>query len=152
MKPTIAVVRAIGAEFTRRALKPMLITGLIVGIVLLAVGGWLITKSAWWWIFEVICICAMLIFLTLAVSAQFIVSKFAPQQSREQKQAVGLFVDKLERVAENLQTPQFVILFRVVRDIVRPPSGDNESFIVSVSRESKSLKPDFEQLRRQFDN
>jgi hypothetical protein len=148
MKPTISVVRAIGAEFAKRMLKPILTIGVTAAAVLLSVGGWLTTQSAWWWIMEAVFILGSLLFAVLVVVARIIISSVGPTQSRSQKQAVGRFVDKLERVAEHLQTPQFVILYRVIRDIVRPRPGN---FIETVSRDSKTLAPDFNELRKQFE-
>ena len=48
MKPTITLVRAIGTEFVRRSVRPLIILGSIAAVVLLGVGGYLTTLNAWW--------------------------------------------------------------------------------------------------------
>jgi MFS family permease len=147
MQPTITVIRAIGVEFAHRAVRPLVIGGALLAVVLLAFGGWLVSQNAWWWIFEAIFILGSLLFVALVVAVRIILRKVAPPLSKTQKQAVAGFVDKLERVAENLQTPQIVIVYYVIRDAIRPRS---DGFIETVSRDSKELAPDFSNLRNQF--
>jgi len=71
-----------------------------------------------------------------------------PRQTVDQKRAVESFVDKMERVSEHLQTPQLVIVFRVLRDMFRPRQ---DSFIKRVAEDSKTLAPDFKRLQALFD-
>lgn len=148
MKPIVNVVRAVGAEFVRRLLKPVIIAGLVVLAVLLAAGVWLVVSvNAWWWFFLAPVIFAGLVFAVLLIVVRVLLKLADSTQNRDQKRAVRDYVDKLQRVAENLQTPQYVILFRVVRDVARPrPDG----FIESVSRDSKTLAPDFKRLTTLF--
>jgi hypothetical protein len=147
MNPAIAVVRAIGVEFGRRKLRPLLIIGLVVAVVLLAFGGWLTTVNVWWWLLETAFIIYALLLLVVVIAVQFALRLAEPHQNGDQRQAVRHFVDKLERVAENLQTPQPVIIFRVIRDTLRPRK---DNFIETVSRDSKSLAPDFAKLLKHF--
>lgn len=70
-----------------------------------------------------------------------------PAMTKVQKNGVKDFVDKLERVAENIQTPPFMILFRIVRDTIRPR---DKTFIQSVAEETASLSPDFLALQKLF--
>jgi hypothetical protein len=149
MKPTITVIRAIGAEFARRIIVPIIIIGAIIAVALLAFGGWLTTQNAWWWVIEAVFILYGLIFTAAAVLALVIIRALAPTLSKTQKQSVKNFVDKLGAVAEHLQTPQPIIIFNVIRDMLRP---DRHGFIESVSMESKTLAPDFIELRKDFEN
>ena len=71
----------------------------------------------------------------------------APPLSKKQKRDVAQYVDKLERVAETIQTPQLAIIFYVVRDTIRPTK---QSFIETISTDSKALAPDFIKLRKDF--
>jgi MFS family permease len=149
MKPTITVIRAIGTEFARRILRPLILTGAVVAVILLSVGGWLTTQSGWWWLLEFVFICGTLLFVTLIIAVQFILRRVTPPLSKLQKKSVASFVDKLERVAENVQTPQIVIIFYVIRDILRPRAGN---FIETVAHDSKTLAPDLARLRREFED
>jgi hypothetical protein len=88
-------------------------------------------------------VCALLI-----VCFGLLLRLLRPDLTASQHQAVGAFVDKLERTSENLQTPQPVIIFRVVRDIVR--RNGEQSFIASLSRDTRSLAPDFIELQKSF--
>lgn len=148
MQPTITVIRAIGAEFARRMLRPIIIIGTILLLVLLAFGGWLTTQNAWWWLLEALFIIGSLLFMIVVVVLHIILRSIAPPLSKTQKQAIGNFVDTLERVAENLQTPQTIIIYYVVRDAIHPR---RDGFIESVSRDSKTLAPDFLRLRKKFE-
>jgi hypothetical protein len=147
LRPTLDAVRAVGAEFGRRALRPLIVLGAIVAVLLLAGGGWLTVVNPWWWFLEAALILIVLVFVAAAVAARIALRVAEPPQNAEQRQAVASFVDKMQRVAENLHTPQLVILYRVVRDTVRPRAN---GFIETVARDSKSLAPDFRQLLERF--
>jgi hypothetical protein len=148
MKPTISATRAIGTEFARRKLRPLIIAGAVVAVCLLGLGGWLIARSVWWWLLEIIFIGGSLLFALLVIITLVILQKLRPALSNAQKQAATAFVDKLERVAENIQTPQIVIIYYVVRDTIRPRP---DNFIETVARDSKALAPDFAKLCKQFE-
>lgn len=147
IKPTFTCVRAIGSEFARRTLRPLTLIGGLAAGVLVGLGGWLTTYSPWWWFLEAPLILAALGFVILVMVAWTVIRLARPDQSADQSLAVSDYVDKLQRVAENLQTPQLVILYYVVRDVVRPRA---DSFIETVSHDSKTLAPDFASLVRRF--
>lgn len=147
MQSTIIVIRAVGAEFARRTVMPLIIGGAIVIIALLALGGWLTTQNAWWWILEVLFIISALLFTVAVLVVRILLRAVAPTLTKEQKKSVGHFVDKLERVAENVQTPQPVIVFYVVRDAIWPR---RDGFVESISKDSRALAPDFARLRREM--
>ncbi len=136
MKPTFITVRAIGAEFARRTPRPLLIIGAVIAMLLLGVGGWLAAQSALWWLLEAIFLIGAIIFVVLIVAAFTLIRIADPPQNNDQKLAVGSFVDKLQHVADNVRTPQFIILYRVVRDTFRPRQN---GFIETLSRDSKTL-------------
>lgn len=148
MRPTINATRAIGVEFVRRMLRPMIIGGVVLSVGLISFGAWLTTQSVWWWLLEIIFIGASLIFVMLLLVVNVVLRKVEPSLSGIQKQAIVAFVDKLEQVAENIQTPQIIIIYYVVRDTVRPrPNG----FVETIARDSKALAPDFARLCKQFE-
>jgi hypothetical protein len=149
MKSTIKLVQAIGVEFIRRAIRPLIVIGSTAIVLLLILGGYLTTISAWWSILEVLLVVWALLFISLAVAIRVLVGIADPPQSTAQRQLVRRYVDKLQRVAEHLQTSQFLILFRVVRDTAWPPT-DRETFIETVSHDTKTLNPDFKKLQEEF--
>ncbi len=148
MQATITVIRAIGAEYAKRLLLPLIILGAVMVIALLDLGGWLTTQNAWWWILEAVFIFGALVFTLIAVVVSILLRALAPRLSRSERKSVRNFVDKLERVSENVGTPHFMIVYRVVRDTVHP---SRDGFIETVSRDSKTLAPEFMQLRKQLD-
>ena len=128
------------------------ITGILAFVVLvialLALGGWLTTQSAWWWILEALFIIGAMIFAFIVAIICVVLNAIAPKLSTTEKKSVRSFVDKLERVGESVGTPQVVIVYRVVKDTVSP---SHEGFIETVSRDSRTLAPDFAKLRRMLD-
>ncbi len=148
MRPLATVIRAISVEFVRRALRPFVMVGVVTALALLSLGGWLTTQNAWWWLLEVVFIGGSLVFGLLLIMVDLILRKVEPELSKRQKQAVVAFVGKLERVAENIQTPQIVMIYYVVRDAIRPRPN---SFIEAMSRDSRALAPDFTRLRKEFE-
>lgn len=147
MKAQIQLSRAIGCEFLARKIKSI---GIVLGIVIfiaLAIAIWLTTVSAWWWllaapviIFSVFCIIAFGI-------ARFMLGVLKPAMTDTQDKAVKDFVDKFERVAEHLQTPMFIIVFRIIRDILRPRE---KTFIQSATQDSTTLHKDLLELQKKF--
>lgn len=131
-----------------RMLMPMIVIGTIAALACLALGAWLIAQSAWWWILEAAFIVGTTIFLLLAAVATFAIRRFAPQQTPEQRKAVRAYADKLQRVAENLGISKFMLLFRIVRDIIWPRE---QTFIKMIANDSSSLHTDFIALQRLFD-
>lgn len=125
----------------------MLIAGSILAILLLALGGWLTTQHALWWIAEFILITSTILFVAIAFVMSMILKRFSPPQTKEQQQAVRDFSDKLQRVADTVGISRFTLLFRIVRDVIRPPE---QSFVQQIADDSTTLHTDFIKLQRQF--
>lgn len=147
MQPTFTVIRAIGAEFAFRTMRPIIIIIALMNIILLVLGGWLTTQNAWWWILQSLFIIGTVIFIALVVVVYFLLRALRPTLTKTQKRSVRQFVDKLERVAEHLQTPQPILVFYAVKDTIWPKHG---GFIETISEDSRTLGSDFSKLRREF--
>jgi MFS family permease len=147
MKPTLRMVRAIGAEYIRRKVQPLLITVTVVLGVLLVLGGWLASRNAWWWIFEAVFIMASIVYILVVWAAWLLLKRVDAAQTKERRQAVRAFVDKFERVAEHVGTPFPLLVLRVVWDMLRP---SKRGFITEVAEDSKTLAPDFLALQQHF--
>lgn len=147
MESTLKAVRAIAAELFFRFYKPILITVLIVFVVLFALCIWLVTLSAWWWLlFAVVVLWFVIAVLFLTISYA-VVNAVRPTQTKAQRQQLKLFVDKIERVKEVAEVPKFFIIFRIVRDAVRP---SEHGYITGLTDDAKSLKNDFIEYRDSF--
>ena len=146
--PTIRLVRAVGGAFVRRILRTILIIVALCAVVLHGAGIVLTTINAWWWLLEGVCIVVTLVVVVLATLVFVALHFLEPKQTSDQKLMVRNYVDKLERVAENVKTPLPMIGLQVARDVVWPrPDG----FIETIAKDSQTLAPDFIALKQSFD-
>lgn len=143
----LQLIRAISGEFIVRKFMPIVLLFAIVSI--LALGGaiWLTTISAWWWLLAIPVIGFVLLGIVACVAARVIIGFIRPKLTKLQSTNVAQFVDKLERIAENLQTPMFIIVYRVIRDVIRP---HDPSFVQTMIGDSTSLRKDLADLQRDF--
>jgi hypothetical protein len=147
IKPSFLAIRSIASEFARRLYVPAAVSAAIVAALVLALAIWLVTINEWWLILLIL-VCGMTFFAFVALGvALIVIKKVTPQQSKIQKKQTKAFVDKLLRVAEVTSTPKFILLFQVMKDIVKP---SHEGFISSVSNDTVSLKRDFIALKDSF--
>ena len=147
MKSQLDLARAIGAEFVGRKLRPLVIAFFVAALLAVALAVWLTTINGLWWLLAVPVITAAIVGGVACLAARSILKMLRPPLSSGQKIATVNFVDKLERVAETVQTPMFVIVFRIIHDMYRPSS---RSFIAEVSADSTTLRADFLALARKF--
>lgn len=147
MTSHVTPIRAIGGEFLRRKWKGILTLFTLVSLALSIGCVWLITISAWWWLFAVPVFSAVILGIFGLLIARLVIGIITPKLSRPQQSAVADFVDKLERVAERAQTPPFWIVFKVIRDVIWPR---NTTFIQDMAQDSTSLKSDYEKLLKVF--
>lgn len=146
MQASILSLRAIGTNLAMRLYLPaVLMAGVVVALVV-ALGLWLTSFSAWWWLLFV----PIAIFGSVVIGIAFVVFMLIryvrPEQTKTQKQAVKEFVDKLQGVADVAGTPKFIILFRVVRSIAAP----NKNTYLADLAKNKQLAGDFRELQRMF--
>lgn len=150
VRPAARVVRAVGSDFLRRSLRPLVLIVAAVSVTLLLLGAWLVSRNAWWLLIEL-----PLAFFSLALLGAFlflrrVMRSIDPVTDKSDRKAVSEFTDTLLRTTENLRTPYPLILFRVATDVVMRRSGD-DSFIASVAKDSTTLWPDFLALQRRLD-
>jgi len=149
IQPSFLAIRSIGAEFVHRLYLPVVIIVAIVAVILLALSIWLVTVSEWWLILLIL-VCGLILFATVLLAVTLvIIRKVAPKQNKIQKKQTKAFVEKLLRVAEVTSTPKFILLFQVMKDIVKPSQS---GFISSVSNDTVSLKRDFLALKDSFNS
>lgn len=147
MQSNIKLIRAIGSEFIRRKLRAFYALFAVGAMMALAVSTWLTTLNIWWWLLATAVIIGTLAGILVCVVSGFAVRILRPHLTKAQIRAVGNFVDKLERVAEHVQTPMLIIVLRVIRDILWPRQPN---FISSIIQDSASLRPDFKTLQEEF--
>lgn len=145
MKASVRTVRAVGTEFAGRTLRSVGLVAGIVATIAVGVALWLTTVNAWWWFLAVVVIIVVIAGAGIFIAAMFVVKLLRPTLSSVQHTAVAGFVDKLQRIAEGLQTPWFWVFFRVVRDVVHPRE---HGFIAKLASDSVSLKSDYAALQK----
>lgn len=147
MKTHITVTRAISSEFALRKVRQLAIMTAIILFTAVCISLWLTTVHVWWWLLAA----PVIILSVLATGAIFVaiivIRVLRPRMVGTQKAETAKFVDKLERVADHLQTPMFLIVFRVVRDILRPRG---QTFVQLATEDSTSLHTDLRTLQKLF--
>lgn len=147
MKPTIQAVRAIAARFALQVYVPVaaIISAIVIGLIVLS--GWLTTYSPWWWVLFVLAVLLGMIIGTILIIIWAIITVVTPNQTPKIRRQVRAFVEKISQLSEVAQTPKFILLFRLVRDTLRPRE---DSYIASVSTATKTLRTDFTELIEAF--
>jgi hypothetical protein len=150
MKSNVSAIRAVTAEFAQRFIQPFIWTALGMIVFMLIIVGWLaIALSEWWWLLVIPIFLLAIIGTVIWLIVRFILNRISPRLTAKQTKATKQFVTKLQFATEAIQTPYPVIIFYVMRDIIlRKDSG----FISEVTQQSKTLRPDFDELRKLFEN
>lgn len=146
VKPTLLAVRAIGVVFGKRLWWSTMLLAAGVAILLIALCVWLISLSGWWWILAVLVGMAISIAAVMLAVFRILLGSIDPSKTKEQKEAVRAFVDKLGFVQELTQTPKFIILFRVIRSVAAPSS---EKYLEHIF-ESRKLQKDFTAITKLY--
>ena len=149
MKPSLRAIRSVGVEFANRLHAMITIFASITAAVLVTLSLWLTTISSWWWLLCAPIIVISFIAAVLLVILKLIIHSLTPIRTYTQNKQTRAFVDKLERLSETAQTPKIILLFRIVRDIIKPRE---RGFIASISGDTTSLKNDFISLSKSFED
>ena len=147
MDATLKSIRAIAVEFFFRIYKPVVGIAAVIFLTLIILCSWLVTVSAWWWLLFAVVLLWLFISTLFLIISLSIINAVRPEQTKQQKEQLKQFVDKIERVKEVTATPKFILLFRIVRDVYRPTEA---GFIASLSDDAISLKKDFSEYRDSF--
>lgn len=147
MKSSLLTIRSVGAEFANRLFYPVVLAGSGIAILSIALIVWLTSLSQWWWLLGIPFIMAVSVGIGVFAIVKLVIKSVTPAQSTTQKKATKDFVDKLQRVSDAAQTPKFIILFRVVRDIAAPTEN---GFVGELAKDTTSLQRDFKELNRLF--
>ncbi len=150
MSPTILAARAVSSEFAKQLLLPILIGGVAVYAVLMAVIIWLtVALSPLWLLLAILPTFLFFIGMVLWIIARVIANRIAPDMNKTQKKATKKVVGQVGKVAEQLGTPRFVLLFRIIKDAVFPPKR-RRTLISELADTPGQLHRDFEDLRKLF--
>lgn len=150
MDQTVLAIRAITSEYAKRWLWLPLALGAGVYIVLMVIIGWIAAvASPWWWLLAIVPTFVFLIALTLWIIARVIAGRVAPVMNKRQRKAARKFIDRLDKVAEHLGTPKFVVLYRIIKDIVVRPTS-SKTYIGEITQEPGEMRRAFDDLKTLF--
>jgi len=147
LTPLVLAIRAVSAEFARRVYIPVVCIagGIALALIILLI--WLTTLSGWWWLLLGPVILATLAAIIVALVSGFIIKLVNPTQNKEQRGLVKSLVDEIQKTSEVVQTPKFIILFRLVRDITFP---GKKSYINELTATATSLKTGLQKIIASF--
>jgi len=140
VSPLILAIRAVGAEFAQRIFLPVVAIAAGVLLVLHALLVWLVTLSEWWWLLFGPVIFITVLFIFAAVMTGFIIRFLKPTQTKSQREHVRSFVDSLQFASETVQTPKFILLFRLLVDVLSP---SKKGIVSELSHNASSLQKGF---------
>ncbi len=147
MKPKVTLIRAISMEFVLRRFKSLIIPIGLISLISLAIAIDLTAMNSWWLLLLAPLIIILTIGLVLSMFAKSFIDMARPNMTIHQNELVKKFVDKLERIANHLQTPMFLIVLRILRDSIHP---HGTSFICETTKDGASLHTDFFELVKKF--
>lgn len=147
LTPLVLAIRAVSAEFARRVYVPVVCIVGAIALALIIVLIWLTTLSGWWWLLLAPVIIGTLAGAIVALVSGFIIKLVNPAQNKEQRGLVTSLVDEIQKTSEVVQTPKFVILFRLVKDIAFP---GKESYISELTTTAVSLKNGMQKIIASF--
>lgn len=153
MNSSVLAVRAIATVYAQTILKPLLFAGIVFYAAILLLIGWIAyVASPWWWLLAIVPTAIFVVALLLWLIVFTLSKRLAPKMNREQRKIARRFVGHTGKAAEHLGTPRFIFIFRVLRDLLFPPSSGNQTFLGEVSSLPGDVKRDFDSLRRSFDH
>ena len=144
MNDTFFTVRAIGAELARRIYLPVVIAFAIAALILIALLSWAVSIDLLWLIVAVPLFGLLIVAAVILAVVGFIFKRLAPRINKSQRKQVSVFVDRLQSLSEIAQTPKFILLLKIARDVVSPKQSH---FLSSSVQNSLALKKDFNELK-----
>lgn len=150
MNSTVSAIRAITSLYAIQLLRPLLWIGIAIYAVVIVIVAWIaLETSAWWWLLGVMPTVLFSVALALWIAVRIGAGRLAPKMDKKQKNAAKKVVDQVGRVAEQIGTPKFVLIFQVVKDVLFPPRS-GQTLIGELTSIPGQLHRDFEALRKLF--
>jgi energy-coupling factor transporter transmembrane protein EcfT len=149
MNPRIKALRAVSSRYLIVTIKPLLLSVIAAVVILSALILFLSTHYTAWWLFFFLPLLLLgLPAIALLFVAGSVAQRIAPLMTKEQTKAAKEYVNNMLEVSEGLQTPQFIIAFKIIRDVLMRKGQDG--FIYKMTNNSTRLKKDFEVLTKLF--
>ena len=143
-------VRAVTAEYASQLLKPVLWIGTGVYVLIIGIIIWAGTASSpWWLLFTIMPTALFVIGLAIWVGIWVMAKRLAPEMNKPQRVATKKVVKQVSTVAEQLGTPRFILIFRLVKDVIFPRTT-KQTFISELAETPGQLHRSFQELRKLF--
>ena len=150
MSSTVSAVRAVTAEYAIQLIWPLLWIGVGVYGVVMAIVIWIaVVASPWWLLLALVPTTLFCVGIALWIGVRITAHRIAPTLNKAQKSATKKVVAQVGKVAEQLGTPRFILIFRIARDVVFPPRS-SRTLIGELTDMPGQLHHDFEALRKLF--
>lgn len=147
MDSTILAIRAVTATFGRRLLWPTLIVVVALYTIVFGLSWWLAaTFHPLWWLLVLMVTPIFVVSLALWGLCYLILARVHPSLNQKQRQLTKEIVGHISHIAEEMGTPKFIILGRIVRDVVFGTSIRG-SYIGELTAEPGEAKRKFDELR-----
>ena len=150
MSSIVSAVRAVTAEYAKQILWPLLFIGIGAYAFVMALVIWIaVAVSPWWMLLGTLPTILFCVALAIWIGVRVTASRLSPDMNKEQKAATKKVVKRVGAVAEQIGTPRFILIFRIVRDVVFPPKS-KQSLISELAETPGQLHREFEELRKLF--
>lgn len=150
MDSTILAIRAITSLYVKRLLVPIFVIGLGIYIAVIGLIWWIAASaSSWWWLLAIIPTLVIVVGLAIWTVVRVIAGRLAPPMNKRQTVATKKFIKRIDGVAEHIGTPKFVIIYRVIKDVIFRPTND-KTYIGEIASEPGEARREFDELRSMF--
>jgi hypothetical protein len=150
MSSTVKAVRAVTSHYAKDLLRPILVIGIAVYAIIMALVIWItVAVNGWWILLGFIPTILFCVGLAIWGGVWFAARRLSPDMNKTQKKATKEVVEQVSKVAEQLGTPRFILIFRIIKDVTFP-SSSKQTLIGELADTPGQLHRSFEALRKLF--
>ena len=143
-------VRAVTSQYAKDLLRPILFIGIAAYVVIMALVIWItVAVNGWWILLGFIPTVLFCVGLAVWAGVWFAASRLSPTMNKQQKRVTKEVVEQVNKVAEQIGTPRFLLVFRIVKDVLFP-SKTKRTLIGDLAETPGELRRSFEALRKLF--
>lgn len=150
MDASVKAARAItGVYFQRLVTLGAIVTGILLALLWFIVI-WLATKDVLWSLFFIVLVPATIVVVFLYIMLTNLGHSIIPRRlNGQEKRIVGTIGSRLMEIKDTAQTPWFITLFLVGKDVVR---GRESSYLRRIISSSSGVREDFLRVRKIFED
>lgn len=148
MKTHVTAARAVAVLYARKLFRRAALPVLLMGALILGATLYLMfAVSMWWAVFLIPLLFSAMVVYAVWMTIHSLTARLLPQMNPGQKKAVLSFIGQVEQAAGQLQTPPYIMLYRVIKDTL---FHKEQRFLLEVTAGSVGLKAEFERLSALF--